>query len=87
MLPMTDTYLRSLSYATAYQESRNSRDTFSQTWRYQFDHAASDGIKLFIERPLSIDSCRLSAFTGLLTAQDVFATIDLHDRAGLEASI
>jgi hypothetical protein len=84
---MTDTYLRSLGFAPTRQESRSSRDTFSQTWRYQFDHAASDGVKLYIEHPLGINSCRLSEFAAPLAAQDVFATLDLHDRAGLETAI
>lgn len=80
---MTDTYLRSLGFAPTRQESRTSRDNFSLAWRHQFDHAARDGAKRYIEHPLGIDSCRLST----LAAQDVFATVDLHDRAGLETAI
>lgn len=81
---MTDTYLRSLGFAPTRQESRTSRDNFSQAWRYQFDHAARDGVKLYIEHPPGINSCRLSTLAAPLAAQDVFATVGLHDRAGLE---
>ena len=84
---MTDTYLRSLGFAPTRQESRTSRDNFSQAWRYQFDHAARDGAQLYLEHPLGIDSCRLSALTVPLAAQDVFAEVGLHDRAGLETAI
>lgn len=84
---MTDTYLRSLGFAPTRQESRGSRDSFSQSWRYQFDHAAQDGVRLYIEHPLGIASCRLSALAAPLAAQDVFAVVGLHDREGLEAAI
>jgi hypothetical protein len=84
---MTDTYLRSLGFAPIQPETRASRAAFDKTWRYRFDHEARDGARLYIEHPLGIASCRLSAFAAPLAAQDVFATIDLHDRTGLETAI
>ncbi|TDN38252.1 hypothetical protein E4631_06210 [Hymenobacter sp. UV11] len=84
---MTDTYLRSLGFAPIRQESRASRNNFSQTWSYQFNHAARDGVRLYIEHPLGIDGCRLSTLAAPIAAQDVFATVDLHDRPGLETAI
>ena len=84
---MTDTYLRSLGFAPIQPETRASRAAFNQTWRYRYDHEARDGAQLYIEHPLGIPSCRLSALAAPLAAQDVFATIDLHDRVGLEAAI
>ncbi len=84
---MTDTYLRSLGFAPTQPETRASRAAFNQTWRYRYDHEARDGAHLFIEHPIGIASCRLSAMAAPLAAQDVFAVLDLHDRAGLEAAI
>lgn len=84
---MTDTYLRSLGFAPTQLETRSSRGNFSQAWRYQYDHVARDGASLFIEHPIGIDSCRLSALAAPLAAQDVFATLSLHDREGLESCI
>ena len=84
---MTDTYLRSLGFAPVQPETRTSRAAFDKTWRYRFDHEARDGAQLYIEHPLGIPSCRLSALAAPLATQDVFATLDLHDRAGLEAAI
>jgi hypothetical protein len=84
---MTDTYLRSLGFAPIQPETRASRAAFDKTWRYRFDHEARDGAQLYIEHPLGIPSCRLSSLAAPLAAQDVFATLDLHDRAGLEAAI
>ena len=84
---MTDTYLRSLGFAPTQPETRTSRTAFARAWRYQYDHAACDGVRLYIEHPLGIDSCRLSALVAPLDAQDVFATVSLHDRPAFEASI
>lgn len=84
---MTDIYLRSLGFAPTLQESRTSRDSFSLAWRYQFDHAARDGARLYIEHPLGIDGCHLSTLAAPLTAQDIFAVVGLHDRSGLETAI
>ena len=84
---MTDTYLRSLGFTPTQPETRTSRAAFAQAWRYQYDHAARDGAFLYIEHPLGIDSCRLSALVAPLAAQDVFATVSLHDRPAFEASI
>jgi hypothetical protein len=84
---MTDTYLRSLGFAPTQPETRASRAAFNKTWRYRYDHVARDGAQLYIEHPLGIPSCRLSALAAPLAAQDVFATLDLHDRSGLEAAI
>jgi hypothetical protein len=84
---MTDTYLRSLGFAPVQPETRASRAAFAKTWRYRYDHEARDGAHLYIEHPLGISSCRLSALAAPLAAQDIFATLDLHDRAGLEAAI
>jgi hypothetical protein len=84
---MTDTYLRSLGFAPTQPETRASRAAFNQTWRYRYDYVARDGAQLFIEHPFGIASCRLSATAGPLAAQDIFAELDLHDRAGLEAAI
>lgn len=84
---MTDTYLRSLGFAPAAHTPRRSQVAFGQAWRYQFDHLAADGMPLFIEHPLGIDACRLSALEAPLTAQDVFASVGLHDRAALQAAM
>jgi hypothetical protein len=84
---MTDTYLRSLGFAPTQPETRTSRTAFAQAWRYQYDHAARDGARLYIEHPLGIDGCRLSALAAPLAAQDVFATVSLHDRPAFEAAI
>lgn len=84
---MTDTYLRSLGFAPSQPETRASRQAFGQVWRYQYSHAARDGVRLFIEHPLGINSCRLSAVAAPLDAQDIFAELSLHDRPGLEAAI
>ena len=83
---MTDTYLRSLGFAPIRQALRLSQANFSQQWHYVFNHEARDGARLFIEHPLGVASCRLSALAVPL-AQDIFAVVDLHDRAGLEAAI
>ena len=84
---MTDTYLRSLGFApTAYGPKASVAD-FARAWRYQYGHLAKDGTPLFIEHPLGIDSCRLSAVAAPLAKQDVFAEISLHDRSRLETTI
>ncbi|MGI4736278.1 MAG: hypothetical protein ACRYG7_13965 [Janthinobacterium lividum] len=83
---MTDTYLRSLGFAPIRPALRMSQASFSQQWHYLFDHEARDGARLFIEHPLGVVNCRLSAVATPL-AQDVFAVVDLHDRAGLEIAI
>jgi hypothetical protein len=84
---MTDTYLRSLGFAPTQQHSFGSRPAFDTSWRYQHEHQALDGSRLFIEHPLGRASCRLSALEAPLAAQDVFATTALDDRPGLEAAI
>lgn len=85
---MTDTYLRSLGFAPALPNtSHANRTSFSKSWRYQFNHLANDGASLFIEHPLGIDICRLSALAAPLGAQDVFASIGLHDRPALEVAM
>lgn len=84
---MTDTYLRSLGFAPTARPTRASRAAFGHSWRYQFDHVATDGTPLFLEHALGIDHCRLSAVEAPLTATDVFATIGLHDRPALAAAM
>ncbi len=84
---MTDTYLRSLGFAPTAYGPKASQATFARAWRYQYGHLAKDGTPLFIEHPLGIDSCRLSAVAAPLTQQDIFAEISLHDRPKLEATI
>lgn len=84
---MTDTYLRSLGFVPTTRSPRSSQMVFSQAWRYQFDHLAADGLPLFIEHPLGIDVCRLSTLESPLTAQDVFASVDLHDRSAFHAAM
>lgn len=84
---MTDTYLRSLGFVSTTTSARSSQAGFQHTWRYQYDHVAVDGARLFIEHPLGIPACRLSALEAPLTAQDVFASVDLHDRPALQAAM
>ncbi|RZK30603.1 MAG: hypothetical protein EOO63_06320, partial [Hymenobacter sp.] len=83
---MTDSYLRSLGFAPTTRAPRGSQ-AFIHAWRYQFDHAAVDGSHLFIEHPLGVDMCRMSLLEAPLTAQDVFASVGLHDRLALEAAM
>ena len=84
---MTDAYLRSLGFAPTMHSTRSTQVAFSHTWRYQFDHMAADGTRLFIEHPLGIDSCRLSTLEAPLTNEDIFATVGLHDRPALAAAM
>ncbi|MGI4863816.1 MAG: hypothetical protein ACRYFZ_07820 [Janthinobacterium lividum] len=84
---MTDAYLRSLGFAPTTRAPRGGQAAFSHAWRYQYDHVAVDGSHLFIEHPLGIDACRLSPVEAPLTAQDVFASVDLHDRPALEVAM
>lgn len=84
---MTDTYLRSLGFAPIDQALRAGRNAFAQAWRYRHDHQALDGAALYIEHPIGVDSCRLSALTAPLDALDVFASVGLHDRPALEAAV
>ncbi|MCA8829520.1 hypothetical protein [Hymenobacter pini] len=84
---MTDSYLRSLGFVTIDDSHGTQRPAFAQSWRYQHDTLAHDGSCLFIEHPLGIDACRLSQLPAPLSAQDVAATVALHDRPGLEAAI
>jgi hypothetical protein len=84
---MTDTYLRSLGFAPTTRSPRSTQPGFTHAWRYQYDHLAVDGSALFIEHPLGIDSCRLSALEAPLTSQDVFANVGIHDRPALQAAI
>jgi hypothetical protein len=84
---MTDTYLRSLGFAPTVRTAKSGQQAFSQAWRYQFDHLAADGTPLFIEHPLGIATCRLSTVEAPLTAEDIFASIDLHDRPALATAM
>jgi len=84
---MTDTYLRSLGFFPTTRTPRSGQLAFSQAWRYQFDHLAADGLPLFIEHPLGIDVCRLSTLESPLTTQDVFASVDLHDRSAFQVAM
>jgi hypothetical protein len=84
---MTDTYLRSLGFVPTTQAPRSSQAGFQHAWRYQYDHVAVDGALLFIEHPLGITACRLSALEAPLTTQDIFASVGLHDRPALQAAM
>ena len=84
---MTDTYLRGLGFVPTARAPRGSQNAFTHAWRYQYDHLAADGAALFIEHPLGIDTCRLSTVEAPMAAQDVFANVDLHDRAALEGAM
>ncbi|GAB3226137.1 hypothetical protein GCM10027346_08130 [Hymenobacter seoulensis] len=84
---MTDTYLQSLGFSATDQTQNANRPAFGHAWRYQHECPAQDGATLFIEHPLGIDSCRLSTLAAPLAAQDVFATVALHDLPGLETAI
>lgn len=84
---MTDTYLRSLGFAPTAQAPHGNGPSFSHAWRYQYDHVAADGAALFIEHPRGIAACRLSALEVPLSAQDVFASVGLHDRPALAAAM
>lgn len=84
---MTDAYLQSLGFAPTSRAPRSSQPGFGHAWRYQYDHLAVDGSSLFIEHPLGVDTCRLSALEAPLLAQDVFASVGLHDRPALAAAM
>lgn len=84
---MTDTYLRSLGFVLAAPAPHHRQTSFDRAWRYQYDHVATDGAHLFIEHPLGIATCRLSAVEAPLTPQDIFGSVGLHDRRALEAAI
>lgn len=84
---MTDTYLRSLGFVPTTQAPRSSQAGFQHAWRYQYNHLAHDGAHLFIEHPLGIAVCRLSALDAPLTVQDIFASVGLHDRPALQAAM
>lgn len=84
---LTDAYLQSLGFTASRLDKQVNRADFGHAWRYQFDHDARDGASLYIEHPLGIGSCRLSALPAPLAAQDVFATVALTDRSGFEAAI
>ncbi len=84
---MTDTYLRGLGFVATARAPRAGQHAFDHAWRYQYDHLAADGATLFIEHPLGVDTCRLSTLEAPMAAQDVFASVGLHDRPGLEAAM
>ena len=84
---LTDTYLQGLGFTATYLDRKANRADFGHAWRYQFDHDAFDGTPLYIEHPLGIPSCRVSALPQPLAAADVFATVALDDRSGLEKAI
>jgi hypothetical protein len=80
---MTSAYLQSLGFVPTSHPGRDGYVSFAQAWRYQYNHLAADGTPLFLEHPLGIDACQLSATDAPLTAQDVFASVGLHDRPAL----
>lgn len=80
---MTSAYLKSLGFIPTSHPDRDGNLPFAHAWRYQYNHLAVDGTPLFLEHPLGIEACRLSATEAPLTAQDVFASIGLHDRPAL----
>lgn len=84
---LTDSYLQSLGFTATLLDKKANRADFGHAWRYQFDHNARDGASLYIEHPFGIPDCRVSALPSTLAAQDVFATVALTDRPGLEAAI
>ncbi|TGE29320.1 hypothetical protein [Hymenobacter metallicola] len=84
---MTDSYLQSLGFVTTTPGQRPSYSAFGRAWRYQHDHNAQDGTSLFLEHPLGIDCCRLSALAAPLAAEDVFASVALHDQPALAAAV
>lgn len=84
---MTDSYLRSLGFASAAPAHTADRPAFHTAWRYQHTQQAQDGAVLFIEHPLGIASCRLSMLAAPLAADDIVATVSLHDRSKLEEAI
>ncbi|QKG55472.1 hypothetical protein GKZ68_01765 [Hymenobacter sp. BRD128] len=84
---MTNAYLRSLGFSPTARTPVSGPASFAHAWRYQFDHLAADGSSLFLEHPLGVDACRLSSREAPLAAQDVFASVGLHDRPALEAAM
>jgi hypothetical protein len=84
---LTDVYLRSLGFAALRGDAPASRPAFAPAWRYQHDHLAQDGAPLFLEHPLGVNRCRLSATTAPLRSQDVFADLPLQDRPALETAL
>jgi hypothetical protein len=84
---MTNAYLRSLGFSPTAHMPMSGPASFAHAWRYQFDHLAADGTTLFLEHPLGVDACRLSIYEAPLAAQDIFASVGLHDRPALEAAM
>jgi hypothetical protein len=84
---MTDSYLQSLGFAPTGRGIKTGRLAFAQAWSYQYGHLAKDGAALFIERPLGIDTCRVSSTAAPLAAQNVIVEMSLHDRPLLEKTI
>ncbi|RAK64551.1 hypothetical protein [Hymenobacter edaphi] len=84
---MTDQYLRSLGFSPLSEDARTGRPAFARAWRYQHDLQALDGTSVFIEHPLGIDRCRLSATLAPLRSEEVFADMALQDRPALEAAL
>jgi hypothetical protein len=84
---MTSTYLQSLGFIPTIQAVHGSQAAFSRAWRYQYNYLAVDGARLFLEHPLGVDACRLSALEAPLAAQDIFASVGLHDRPALAAAM
>ena len=80
---MTSAYLQSLGFIPTTHPGRDGNLAFAQAWRYQYNHLAADETPLFLEHPLGIEACRLSAVEAPLTALDVFASVGLHDRPAL----
>lgn len=81
---MTSSYLLSLGFTPT---TKNSQNSFAHAWRYQYNHLAADGARLFIEHPLGIDACHLSEIEAPLAAQDIFASVGLNDRPALAAAM
>lgn len=81
---MTSSYLQSLGFTPT---TKNSQNSFAHAWRYQYNHLAADGARLFIEHPLGIDACQLSEMEAPLAAQDIFASVGLNDRPALAAAM
>ncbi|MBC6698459.1 hypothetical protein [Hymenobacter sp. BT190] len=84
---MNDIYLRSLGFAPLDQTHSATRPLFNDAWRYQHDQLAQDGSRLYIEHPLGVNRCRLSALAAPLAAQDVFKDVSLDDAQGLETAV
>ena len=85
---MTEEYLRELGFETFADPNAFGKGVAYETsWRFRHTHAAQDGTVLYAEHPLNIPRCRLSTLPAPLNQDDVFADVDLHDRAALTAAV